>query len=360
MYKPFPVISIEGDAHACGVQHATAAAERVAKTTGFYLPSFASQAKPALLILAVSGAVAAQSGSYPERPIRMVAPSSAGGPTDVIARAVCTSLSAILGKQIVIDNRAGAAGLIGTEIVAKATPDGYTLLFGFSGPMSIAPHIVKSIPYDPVKDFAHISLVASAPYVLIANPALPVMNVKELVALAKSQPGTLNFASGGNGTGIHMAGELLNHAAGIRIVHVPYKGAGPGMTALIAGEVNVMFNGLSAALPQIKAHRLRALAVGGDKRSSLLPDLPTVAESGLKFSVEGWYNLSAPKDTPRPIIAKLHKDLLRALANPETKARLDALAVETIGSTGDEFVTMLKAELATWGRVVKAAGIKAQ
>ena len=314
----------------------------------------------ALLGVAVSGAVAAQSGAYPERPIRIIAPSSAGGPVDVIARAVCTALSEILGKQIVIDNRAGAAGVIGTEIVAAATPDGYTLLFGFSGPLSIAPHIVKSIPYDPVKDFTHISLVASAPYVLIANPALPVVNVRELVALAKSQPGKLNFASGGTGTGIHMAGELLNLAAGIRMVHVPYKGAGPGMTALIAGEVNVMFNGLSSALPHIKSNRLRALAVGGDKRASLLPDVPTVAESGLKFNAAGWYSLSAPRGTPRPIIARLHKELLRALADPETKARLDALAVEPIGSTGDEFVTLLKGELATWGRVVRAAGIRAQ
>ncbi|MEK6594632.1 MAG: tripartite tricarboxylate transporter substrate binding protein [Pseudomonadota bacterium] len=301
-----------------------------------------------------------QTGSYPDRPIRMIAPASAGGPTDVIARAVSSPLSEILGRQIVIDNRAGAAGLIGTDIVAKATPDGYTLLFGFSGPMSIVPHIVKSIPYDPVNDFAHVSLVASAPYVLIANPALQVKSVRELIDLAKSQPGKLNFASGGNGTGIHMAGELLNHAAGLRIVHVPYKGAGPGMSALIAGEVNIMFNGLSSALPHIKANRLRALAVGGDKRSSLLPDLPTVAESGLKFNVDGWYNLSAPKGTPRPIIAKLHQDLVRALGNPETKARLDALAVEPIGSRGDEFVTMLKAELAKWEQVVRVAGIKAQ
>ncbi len=301
-----------------------------------------------------------QAAAYPDRPIRMIAPSSAGGPTDVIARAVSTPLSDILGKQIVIDNRAGAAGLIGTEMVAKATPDGYTLLFGFSGPMSIVPHIVKSVPYDPLKDFTHVSLVAAAPYVLLTNPTLPVKNVQELIALAKSQSGKLNFASGGNGTGIHMAGELLNHVAGIRIVHVPYKGAGPGMSALIAGEVHVMFNGLSSALPQIKTNRLRALAVGGDKRSALLPELPTVAESGLKFSVDGWYNLSAPAGTPRPIIARLHKDLLRTLAMPDMKSRLDALAVEPIGSTGSEFVIMLKAELSKWGQVVKAAGIKAQ
>lgn len=316
----------------------------------------------AIIVLAglVAGQMAWAQGAYPERPIRMIAPSSAGGPTDVIARAVCTPLSEILGKQIVIDNRAGAAGLIGTDMVAKATPDGYTLLFGFSGPMSIVPHIVKSVPYDPVRDFSHVSLVASAPYVLLANPALPVKNVNELVALAKSQPGKLNFASGGNGTGIHMAGELLNHAAGIRIVHVPYKGAGPGMGALIAGEVNVMFNGLSSALPHIKSNRLRALAVGGDKRAALLPELPTVAESGLKFSVDGWYNLSAPRGTPRPVIAKLHGELLRALSTPEAKSRLTALAVEPIGSTGEQFVTMLKGELAKWGQVVKAAGIKAQ
>lgn len=316
----------------------------------------------AVVVLAglVAGQMAWAQGAYPERPIRMIAPSSAGGPTDVIARAVCTPLSEILGKQIVIDNRAGAAGLIGTDMVAKATPDGYTLLFGFSGPMSIVPHIVKSVPYDPVRDFSHVSLVASAPYVLLANPALPVKSVNELVALAKSQPGKLNFASGGNGTGIHMAGELLNHAAGIRIVHVPYKGAGPGMGALIAGEVNVMFNGLSSALPHIKSNRLRALAVGGDKRAALLPELPTVAESGLKFSVDGWYNLSAPRGTPRPVIAKLHSELLRALSMPEVKTRLTALAVEPIGSSGEQFVTMLKGELAKWGQVVKAAGIKAQ
>ena len=176
-------------------------------------------------------AVAQAAGNYPERPIRMIAPSSPGGPNDVIARAVCTPMAELLGKQIVIDNRAGAAGLIGTEIVAKAIPDGYTLLFGFSGPLSIVPNLVKSVPYDPVRDFSHISLVAS-PYVLLAHPSLPVKSVKELVTLAKSQPGKLNFASGGNGTGIHMASELLNVAAGIRITHVPYKGAGPG-----AGEI---------------------------------------------------------------------------------------------------------------------------
>ena len=321
--------------------------------------NFGSRVIFMLLGLAAGQAVWAQ-GAYPGRPIRMIVPSVPAGPTDVIARAVSSPLSEILGKQIVIDNRGGAAGQIGTEMAAKSTADGYTLLFGFSGPMSIVPILVNSAPYDPVNDFAHISLVATAPYVLIANPALPVKNVLDLVALAKSQPGKLNFASGGTGTGIHMSGELLNYVAGIRILHVPYKGAGPGMSALISGEVNVMFNGLSSALPHIKANRLRALAISGDKRASLMPDLPTISESGLKFSVAGWYNLSAPKGTPRPVIARLYKDLLNALANPDTTARLAALAVEPVGSTGDVFVAMLKDELAKWRQVVKVAGIKTQ
>lgn len=322
---------------------------------------YAMRVTTALVGIASGVVFAAQGGiNYPERPIRMIAPSSPGGPNDVIARAVCTPMADLLGRQIVIDNRAGAAGLIGTEIVAKAIPDGYTLLFGFSGPLSIVPNLVKSTPYDPVRDFSHISLVAASPYVLLAHPSLPVKSVKELVTLAKSQPGKLNFASGGNGTGIHMASELLNLAAGIRIQHVAYKGAGPGMAALIAGEVNTMFNGLSSALPHVKSNRLRALAVGGDKRSTLMPDLPTVAESGLKFSIAGWYSLSGPRGLAKPVAARLHKDMLRAMDAAETKERFAALAVEPIGSTPEAFVTMLTEEVAKWGQVVKAAGITVQ
>ncbi len=302
----------------------------------------------------------AQTTNYPNRPIRMIAPSSAGGPVDVIARAISISLGDMLGQQIVVDNRAGAAGLIGAEIVAKSAPDGYTLLMGFSGPLAIVPHLVKSVPYDTNKDFTPITLAASAPYVLLVHPSLPVKSVKDLVDYAKSQPGKLNFASGGTGVGIHMAGELFNVAAGVKITHVPYKGAGPGMTALLAGEVNMMFNGLSAALPQVKAGRLRALAVGGDKRSALLPDLPTIAESGLQFNTSGWYGLLGPAGLSRVLVNKLRSDTLRALAAPETKERMTALAVETIGSTPEAFADLLKQEYAQWGKVVKAAGIKPQ
>ncbi|HTD89111.1 MAG TPA: tripartite tricarboxylate transporter substrate binding protein [Burkholderiales bacterium] len=302
----------------------------------------------------------AQTSGYPNRPIRMIAPSSAGGPVDVIARAISASLSEVLGQQIVIDNRAGAAGLIGAEIVAKSTPDGYTLLMGFSGPLAIVPHLVKSVPYDTNKDFAPITLAASAPYVLLVHPSLPVKSVKDLIDLAKSQPGKLLYASGGTGVGIHMAGELFNLAAGVKIIHVPYKGAGPGMTALLAGEVNMMFNGLSAALPQVKAGRLRALAVGGDKRSALLPELPTVAESGLQFNTSGWYGVLGPAGLPRALVTRLRNDTLRALAAPDTKERLSALAVEVIGSTPEAFATQLRQEYAQWGKVVKAAGLTPQ
>jgi tripartite-type tricarboxylate transporter receptor subunit TctC len=250
--------------------------------------------------------------------------------------------------------------LIGAEIVAKSTPDGYTLLMGFSGPLAIVPHLVRQVPYDTNKDFTPITLAASGPYVLLVHPSLPVKSVKELIELAKAQPGKLNFASGGTGVGIHMAGELFNLAAGVKITHVPYKGAGPGMTALLAGEVNMMFNGLSVALPQVKAGRLRALAVGGDKRSPLLPELPTVAESGLQFNTSGWYGLLGPAGLPRALVTKLRNDTIRALGNADTKERFAALAVDVIGSTPEEFAAQLKQEYAQWGRVVKAAGIKQQ
>lgn len=296
--------------------------------------------------------------TFPNRPIRLIAPSGAGGPVDVIARTVAQGWSDVLGQQIVVDNRAGAAGLIGTELVAKAAPDGYTLLMGFSGPLAIVPQLNDATPYDPLKDFAPISLTAASPYVLLVHPGVPARTVKELVALAKSRPAKLNFASGGTGVGIHMAGELFNLAAGVRIVHVPYKGAAPAMTALMASEVDMMFNGLSAALPFMKTDRVRALAIGGEKRSPLVPELPTISESGFQFNTSGWYGVLAPRGTPRPVLAKLHATLLQALKAPPMKDRLTEMAVEEIGSTPEEFSNRIREELATWGKVVKAAGLK--
>ena len=312
----------------------------------------------ACLLAALLPLAPAAAQQYPNKPIRVIAPSSAGGPVDVIARILAPAWSEVLGQPMVIDNRAGAAGQIGTEMAAKALPDGYTVLLGFSGPLVIVPQINVSTPYDTLKDLAPVSLAAAAPYVLLVHPNVAAKTVKELVALAKAQPGKLNFASGGTGVGIHMAGELFNLTTGVKITHVPYKGAGPGMTALLAGEVDMMFNGLSAALPQVKGGRLRAIALGGEKRSALMPELPTIAESGYQFNTSGWYGPMVAKDTPRAIIMKLNSTLLQALKQPQVRDRLNDIAVEAIGSTPEEYTALLRRELATWGRVVEATGLK--
>ncbi len=303
-------------------------------------------------------AAAQASGTYPSRPIRMIAPSSPGGPVDVLARILAQGLTGTLGQQIVVENRAGAAGQIGAELVAKSAPDGYTLLLGFSGPLAISPNMSEKTPYDSLRDFAPVSQVAAAPYVLLVHPTVPARSVKELVALARSRPGQLNFASGGNGTGLHMAGELLNFTAGIKIVHVPYKGAGPGIAAMLGGEVDMMFNGVAAALPYIKSGKVRALAVGGDKRSPLVPDLPTIAESGLKFNTTGWYGVVAPRGTPQPVLARLHAETVKSLNLPSIKDQLVNLGVDSVGSTPDQFATLIREEFATWAKVIKAAGLK--
>jgi tripartite-type tricarboxylate transporter receptor subunit TctC len=298
--------------------------------------------------------------SYPSRPIRMIAPSSAGGPVDVIARMVSTGIGEVLGQQVVVDNRAGAAGLIGSETVAGATPDGYTLLFGFSGPLVIVPHLGTKTPYNTLKDFAPVTLAAQAPYVLVVHPSLPVNSVKELIALAKSRPGKLNFGSGGNGTGIHLAGELLKLTAGIDIVHVPYKGAAPAQTALLANEVDMLFNGVAPALPHIKTGKLKAIAVGGAKRSPLLPDIATVAESGLDFNTTGWYGIVAPRATPRAIVTKLQAATAKAINTPTLKDQLTRQGFEGVASSPEDFGKLIRQEWAKWERVIKAAGLKGQ
>lgn len=290
----------------------------------------------------------------------MIAPSSAGGPVDVIARAVSQGLGEVLGQQVVVDNLAGAAGLIGAEIVAAAAPDGYTLLFGFSGPLVNVPNLGTNTSYDTLRDFAPVTLAAQAPYMLIVPPGSPANSVKELIALAKSRPGKLNFGSGGKGTGIHMAGELFKLTAGVNIVHVPYKGAGPAQTALLASEVDMLFNGLAPALPHVKSGKLKALAVGGTRRSPLLLETPTVAESGLDFNTTGWYGILAPRATPRPIVMKLHAATVRAINAPQLKENLTRQAFEGIGSTPEEFTKLLREEWSKWQKVIGAAGLKGQ
>lgn len=296
---------------------------------------------------------------YPSKAIRVIAPSGAGGPVDVICRAVSQSLSGVLGQQLVVENRVGAAGLIGTEFVTKSPPDGYTLLFGFSGPLAIVPNLNPNTPYDVQRDLVPIAQVAEAQYVLLVHPSVPANSVKELIALAKARPGQMNFGSGGVGVGIHMAGELLKVTAGIDLVHVPYKGAAPAMTALMAGEVDMMFNGLPPTLSHIESGRVRALAVGGEKRSQLLPHLPTVKEaSGLDFKTGGWYGYLAPRATPAEVVTKLSEAIKRTLGQPELAAAFSKLATEIVYASPQEFDRKIREESAIWAKVIKTAGIK--
>jgi tripartite-type tricarboxylate transporter receptor subunit TctC len=311
-----------------------------------------------IAVLQLGGAPASMAQQYPTKPIRVVSPSGAGGPVDTICRGTMQNLSQVLGEQIFVENRVGAAGLIGTEYVTKQPPDGYTLLFGFSGPLAIVPNLNPNTPYDPVRDLVPISLVAIAPYVLLVHPSVPAKSVKELIALARARPGRINFGSAGTGVGIHMAGELLKVAAGINMVHVPYKGAAPAVTALIAGEIDMMFNGLSPSLPHIQTGRVRALAVGGSRRSQLLPDLPTVQEAGFNFNTEGWYGVLAPRGTPQAVVTRLHKAIVMAIDSPKLKGLFTQLGAEPVGSTPEEFSRLIREEGSLWASVIKKSGIR--
>jgi len=308
--------------------------------------------------IGASGTSPAAQPSYPTKPIRLLVASSPGGPNDLVARMIAAPWGERLGKPIVVDNRAGAAGVIGSELVARAAPDGYTLLVGFPGPLIIAPLLNETAPYDASRDFAPVSLAVSAPFVLLVHPSVSAKSVKELVALAKARPGKINYASGGTGIGSHLAMELLNHVTGTQMVHVPYKGAGPGMTALLAAEVDAMFVALGSALPHIKSEKLRALALGGEQRYPLLPNLPTFGESGYRINASSWYGILAPRATPRPVIERLHATLMETLAPPQMKTRLTDMAFEVIGSTPDQYAKLIREETATWRKVIGAAGLK--
>ena len=311
----------------------------------------------ALLSTLCELAIAAQA-PYPNKPIRVIVASSPGGPNDLVARVVAAPWSELLGRPIVIDNRAGAAGVIGTELVARAPADGYTLLVGFPGPLIIAPMLNETAPYDAAKDFAPVSLAVAAPFVLLVHPGVPAKSVKELVALALARPGKINYASGGAGNASHLAMELLNHVTGARMVHLPYKGAGPAMTALMAAEADALFVALGPALPLIKTEKVRALALGGEKRSPLVPNLPTISESGYRVNASSWYGILAPRATPRAIVGRLHTTLTQTLQAPPMKARLTDMAFDVIGSTPDEFAKLIRQELAIWGTIINTAGLK--
>jgi tripartite-type tricarboxylate transporter receptor subunit TctC len=308
----------------------------------------------------MSSATAVAASSYPDRPIRLIAPFAAGGPSDIMARLVSQKLNESMGQPIVVDNRAGAGGAVGCEIAAKAAPDGYTLLLGSSGNLSVNPSLYKKLPYDPVKDFQPITQLEAGPQVLVVHPAVAAKSVQELIALAKARPHALNFASGGTGTGNHLASELFKATAGIDIVHVPYKGTGQALTDLVGGQVQMMMSSLLPAIPQIKAGRLRGLAVTSVKRTPVLPELPTIAESGMAgFETTSWHGILVPAKTPKVIATRLHDELVKMLAQPDVRARLASEGIDAIGNTPQEFAAYIRSETVKYAKVIKQAGIKA-
>ena len=296
---------------------------------------------------------------YPSKPVRFVVPFAPGGTTDVLARLVGEKLSASLGQQFVVDNKPGAGGNVGTAQVAKAEPDGYTLLMGTVGTHAINASIYPSLPYDPVQDFAPVTLVATVPNVLVVNPEVPANSVAELIALAKEKPGELNFASSGNGSSIHLSGELFKAMTGVDIVHVPYKGSGPAVVDLLGGQVQMMFDNLPSSAPQIKAGKLRPLGVTSKERSPTLPDVPTIAEAGVPgYEALSWFGVLVPAGTPDAIVAKLQNEIAKALADPAMRERFAELGAVPVGGTSAEFADLITAETAKWAKVVQDAGIK--
>jgi tripartite-type tricarboxylate transporter receptor subunit TctC len=295
---------------------------------------------------------------YPVKPVRLVVPFAPGGGNDALARLIAQKLSTALGQQVIVDNRPGAGGITGTDQVAHAAPDGYTLLLGFVGPLTMSPGMQK-VGYDPVKDFAPISLVAQGYQVLAVNPSVPAKSVQELVALAKSKPGTLNYASGGQGTPLHLVPELFKQAAGIDVVHVPYKGSGPAATAVLAGDAQMMFGSMVATVPLVQAGRLRALAVSSPRRLEALPAVPTLVETGYPgVEASSWYAILAPAGTPRPIVERLNAEIARAVDGADFRETLARQGQEAESSTPDRLAELIRTELAKWTRVVKTAGIK--
>jgi tripartite-type tricarboxylate transporter receptor subunit TctC len=312
------------------------------------------------LPLALTAFVApAAADDYPSRSIRLIIPFPPGGSNDVVGRIIAYQLGEKLGKQVFVDNRSGAGGVVGSDLAAKATPDGYTLLV-VSIAHAVDPWIYKT-PYDPIKDFVPVSIFATGTNVLTVNPQVPVHSVKELLDLAKAKPGVLNYASAGIGSFQHLSGELFKLTAGVDIAHIPYKGGGPALLALIAGEDQVMFSSIVQTVPAIQSGQLRALATGGEKRSPILPDLPTIAEAGVPgYVATNWWGVIAPAGTPQPIVDKLHDAIAELLDSPATKKYLDNEGAAPVHMTSAEFGKFIEAEIAKWGPVVKQAGMKAE
>lgn len=310
------------------------------------------------LFLAASGMAAAQ--PYPAKPIRVVVPFPAGGPSDLVGRVVGQKLSEAWNQPVIVDNRAGAGGVIGTEFVAKGPADGYQILHGTIGGLAVAMSLQPNRGYDTLRDFTPITQTVTVTNFLVVHPSVPAKNMKELIALAKTRPGKLNYSSSGAGTGPHLAGELLKHMAGINLVHIPFKGSAPALTAMLSGEVDINFENSLLVMPHIASGKVRALGVTGTQRSKLLPEMPTIAETLPGYNASGWYGFVAPAATPKDVVAKLSAEMVRILRQPDVVTRLAGQGAEPVASTPDEFAAFIRAEIDKWSKLVAAAKMKAE
>jgi tripartite-type tricarboxylate transporter receptor subunit TctC len=314
---------------------------------------------PVFVVCALLAGGAQAQSDYPARPVRWIVPFAPSGPTDLMSRAVAEKLSQRFGQQFVVDNRPGAGGNIGAEVVSKAAPDGYTLMIGHVGTHAINATLYPKIAFDPVRDFTPITLIATLPLALVVHPSVPAKDVKELIAYAKAKPGQLNFASAGNGGPTHLTGELLKTSAGIDIVHVPYKGNAAALTDLIAGRVQMMFSNMLTSMPHVRAGKLRAIGISSAKRTPQAPELPTVAESGLPgFAAVPWYGVLGPAGLPRPMITRLNSEIARAIALPDMQERFVLQGIDLQSSTPEQFSALIKSEIVKWRKVVREAGAK--
>jgi len=314
--------------------------------------------RAALLAAALACTHAAAQG-YPTKPIRFVVPFAPGGTTDILARMIAQRLAEPIGQSVVVDNRPGANGAVGSELVAKSPPDGHTLIMGYLGSLAIAPNLYAKLPYDAVRDFAPITLAASTTQAIVSHPSLPARNARELLVLARARPGQITYASAGIGSPSHLAGELLKAMAKIDMVHVPYKGSGAALADLLGGHVALSFGGLAAAAPQVKAGRLRVIAVANAKRSNAMPDVQTVAEAGLPgYEVPSWFGVLAPAGTPREVISRLHAEITKIMQSADVKERLAADGAEVVANTPEQFSAYIRAEITKWGKVIREAGIR--
>jgi tripartite-type tricarboxylate transporter receptor subunit TctC len=308
-------------------------------------------------LLAVATHAFAQ--AYPTKPVKMIIPYPPGGGNDTLGRLFAAKLSDRLGQPVVVENRPGAGTLIGTEAAAKSPPDGYTILLSSIATHALSPNLYSKVPYDPVKDFAPVTLLGIAPTVLVARSDLPAKDLAEFIAAAKAKPGGFTYASGGNGTPPHINGEVFKAVAGVDLLHIPFKGGGPALVDLMAGRVDVMLDTAASAMPHVRSGKLRALAISGPKRSAEYPDLPTFAEAGLpQYDTNAWYSVHAPAGTPPEVVRRLNAELVASLKEPDVQARFKQLSTDPVGNTPEEFAAFVKAELDKYARVIKGAGIK--